>query len=1794
MSGDESPIPTEHSDESKKEPEPKKEPKPEIKPGRSLSQIRGDKRTQVTNALTKLKRFVVERDLENVKKLLPQLKTKLDAFESSHEQYHSTLEEETDIDTSDEYYAEVVEKYVNGVEAANFLIDKNDKSSQQTKQTTPEKPSPNPSALSSELLMLSTMDKLELNKFSGGDPLDYLPFITSFDELFDKSYIDDTVKLTRLLQYTEGKAYDAIKMCRLIGAKGYNEARKILERQFNDKYEISAKLIDQLKSGPKVCSGDDFLSLSHELLGADKTLEFLGLSNLLHTQDNVKGILSRFPPYVYNRYKKRVFKHKKEHEKYPDFSDFVNFVRDIATETLDPLWGSESEDSGDDNLAKPTKATVLTTSTAPPIQNPPTHFNYNVHAPVQPNGRYLRPPCPMCGMQDHPLFRCDGFRALVPAARREFAMSKRLCFLCLFPGHPATRCSRTDLKCTVCGESHVNWLHMEPTAAPRNSATEKPTEGKDICTSPSKDITPQSLIINSANTTVSHPIVVLPMVKVVVNDTTEILALLDQGSDSTWISNELKLKLKLSGKMNNYRLNTLSTNSGEHIGAESVSVFLHSSAAPTQVKLSNVLVAPQIPARAPKVKIDLQKTPHLKDLPLIYETAEKAHMLIGLDNPDLLVPLEVRKDPSKKCNLFAVRTHFGWSLAGKYFNPFTNNETSQNEISSFFTGLTNMNSFSDDSNWHDDEFDDRLELSQNDKAVLDLWDNDTTREDGHYVIPIPFLDNCPCFPDNRAMAEKRLNSLVFVLRQKGAYERYDQELMNMVAKGYAEEDPHPEENDEATWIIPTFPVINPDKDKVRPIHDCRAKYKGVSFNNQVHQGPDLNNKLFDVLLRFRQYSHAMMSDIKEMYMQVRFPEEQRKSLKFLWFKNGEIQQYRMKSHIFGGKFCASSSTYAVRRAVAECEPNISPSVKKALLDNCYVDNVLHSESDKNVLKEVASGVKEVSAHAGMLMTQYVFNDMDLMASVPEEDRERSVREILPEMSSNALGMSWSLPQDAFCFKYNSKSSSQMNPQITKRSVLSKVSQLYDPLGLLSPITLKGKVMFQELVKVGINWDTPVSPEFQQGWHQWIDSLKNGLELLKFNRCLVPGLFASAVSELHTFSDGSNSGYSCVCYIRSTAPNNSIHVALVAAKSRLTPKKGSTIPRIELAGATIGGKLSKLVTKVLDIPIINSTFWSDSKIVLGYIKNEQRRFKPFVANRVSIIRQCSDPSDWKWIDTKENPADIASRGCFAQDLPEIWYTGPAFLSKHKSEWPEDASLAPKIQDDDPELSKQQVMCFATQTENSPKHPLDVLIEHFSCFYRLKKATAWLLRAKDVLRKRPHPGTKYVTANEFRESEKLLITHVQSTCYREEIADLEKDHPSLKASSPIRKLDPVLVNDVLVVGGRINEAPYVLASKNPIILPRKHKLSELIVKDVHDATHLGTEWTLCQLRRKYWIVKGRQLIKKVKNNCVNCKKLFGRLMCQKMANLPPERCVAGGYAFKYTGCDACGPFRVKYGRGEIKRYALIFTCFSARAIHVEKLDDLSADNYINALIRFCSRRGQPTELRSDNATNFTGASNELKQAFRSLDKEKIITAAAQRNINWIFNPPLASEQSGVWERQIRTFRKVLTGVLGTCPRALTDEGLNTVFCEAENIVNSRPLTYCSDSIDDFSPLTPNHLLLFQANNPYPWGKFDDAETYRKQWKYAQTVVDSFWKRWLKEYLPFLQNRIKWQVEKPNLKVGSLCMMADEGVPFRGVYPMAKVTAIKVGRDGRVRSVTLKSPLSKTPLVRPITKLINLECD
>ena len=260
---------------------------------------------------------------------------------------------------------------------------------------------------------------------------------------------------------------------------------------------------------------------------------------------------------------------------------------------------------------------------------------------------------------------------------------------------------------------------------------------------------------------------------------------------------------------------------------------------------------------------------------------------------------------------------------------------------------------------------------------------------------------------------------------------------------------------------------------------------------------------------------------------------------------------------------------------------------------------------------------------------------------------------------------------------------------------------------------------------------------------------------------------------------------------------------------------------------------------------------------------------------------------------------------------------------------------------------------------------------------------------------------------------------------------------------------------------------------------------------------------------------------------------------------------------------------------------------RAIHIEIAHSLDTDSFINCLQRFISRRGKPSTIRSDNGTNFVGAERELKEEVQKWQAKKIQGMMNECSIQWKFNTPLASHMGGVWERQIRTVRKVLAGL--TKQQLLTDESLCTLMCVAEGIVNNRPITTVSADPRDMEPLTPNHLLLLRTVKTPP-GLFDENDLYtRKRWRQVQYLADLFWKRWTREYLPELQKRARWEKPSRDLSVGDLVLVMDNALP-RNEWMMGRVIETYKGRDDRVRSVKVKT--KKSDLVRPIAKVCLLE--
>ena len=382
----------------------------------------------------------------------------------------------------------------------------------------------------------------------------------------------------------------------------------------------------------------------------------------------------------------------------------------------------------------------------------------------------------------------------------------------------------------------------------------------------------------------------------------------------------------------------------------------------------------------------------------------------------------------------------------------------------------------------------------------------------------------------------------------------------------------------------------------------------------------------------------------------------------------------------------------------------------------------------------------------------------------------------------------------------------------------------------------------------------------------------------------------------------------------------------------------------------------------------------------------------------------------------------------------------------------------------------------------------------------------------------------------------------------------------------------------------------AGKAPrVILPKSSRVSALLVRHHHETCgHMGREYTVAEVRQEYWIQGLRGLVRRVLRDCRRCRRLYSKPEKQRMGELPDVRLAKDKPPFHNVGVDCFGPFTTKLGRRQQKRYGCIFTCMTCRAVHLEVLDSMDTDSFINALVRFTSRRGNPGTISCDNGTNFVGAERVLRESMEDWDQQRLGSFMSQRGIEWRFNPPAASHMGGAWERLIRSVRKVLSAVL--VQQVPSDDTLQTMMCLVEGILNGRPLTTASDDPVDLDPLTPNHLLLLRPTQLPPPGVFDQKDCYvKRRWRQVQYLADVFWRRWLREYLPWIQLRTKWIERVPNLSEGDVVLVVEPGCP-RNEWRLGQVTEVMKGEDGLVRSAGLRT--RSGTLVRPVTKLCYLE--
>ena len=486
---------------------------------------------------------------------------------------------------------------------------------------------------------------------------------------------------------------------------------------------------------------------------------------------------------------------------------------------------------------------------------------------------------------------------------------------------------------------------------------------------------------------------------------------------------------------------------------------------------------------------------------------------------------------------------------------------------------------------------------------------------------------------------------------------------------------------------------------------------------------------------------------------------------------------------------------------------------------------------------------------------------------------------------------------------------------------------------------------------------------------------------------------------------------------------------------------------------------------------------------------------------------------------ENPADIASRGCSVNEIGSkfVWWHGPKFL------W-ESANLEMNVETydvdiNDPELKRVLV------TNTHEYFSLVERLDRFSDWFKTKKAVALILRFVKKCKSKTLVCTNNVGVNksippvsvdELVEAEMIIIKHVQHKHFEEELTVLtDTKNNGVKKSSSLYKLDPFIdENGLLRVGGRICKGEFDDCVKHPVVLPNKGHITELIICHHHKKVkHQGRNITLNEIRASgYWIVGGSSLVANHIFKCVTCKKVRGSGLIQKMADLPKDR-LETVPPFTYSAVDYFGPFFIKEGRKELKRYGVLFTCMSTRAVHLETANSLSTDSFLNAYRRFVCRRGPVRQMRSDQGTNFVGAKGELKESLNEMDNDVIRNELLRRNCDWIIqkmNVPYASHMGGVWERQIRSVRNILCVLFSQHGRILDDESLRTFITEAESIVNGRPLSVENlNSPLALEPLTPNHILTMKSRVLLPPpGKFVKNDQFcRKQWRRVQYLTNEF---------------------------------------------------------------------------------------
>ncbi|XP_058817389.1 uncharacterized protein LOC131680696 [Topomyia yanbarensis] len=913
--------------------------------------------------------------------------------------------------------------------------------------------------------------------------------------------------------------------------------------------------------------------------------------------------------------------------------------------------------------------------------------------------------CTVC-KQTHALTQCDDFKKLSPQKRFDVAKKHGLCLNCLRSSHMMKNC--TAGSCRTCNKRHHTLLHL-------NSTPQK--------TDQTEDKTALSIQMVQCDTAPRSASVVEPSSSVsCIVDQCHVVPRVSGSAPSSSDGHSSRSSSFVSPSGSQSIPSGLAHSSSQATNCQAV-VPVHSHFSKNSTSAVFMLTA--------YVKVKNIDGQYIHARALLDCASEANFVTESLAQALRLKRAPANVDVSNLGNGLPVlrKTVFGYVVAGEAFE--TNNTSVICNVSTIDNMASIVRKF-----WEVESFESGKALSLEEQYCESHFSKTHFRApDGRYVVRLPIREEMLLsLGESFTVAKRRFSGIERKLSMDPQlqleYTRFMEEYQLLGHMTEAVPD-----HSKPYFYLPHHAIQRPESTttKTRVVFDgsCRGS-NSLSLNDLCYIGPTIQAPLLSTLLNFRLPKYAVTADVEKMYRQVIVNAIDRPLQQIIWrnHPNEELKTYRLNTVTYGTAPAPYLATRVLNQ-LAEDEANNYPLASPKVKQTFYVDDHLSGDDDEQRLIETNCQLIALLRSGGFSLRKWCSNSADVLTHIPESLRDtRTEFGIGINDPIKTLGLQWHPVPDHFGFNVPVFGSTE---PITKRLILSEMSRLFDPLGLVGAVIVSAKIFLQSLWSQQFNWNDQLPVELQNWWINFRIEIRELSSLYIQRRVLVDH---HKVISLHCFADASDRAYGSCIYVKTTNADGTSKSNLLISKSRVSPLTKLSTPRLELCAAVLAAQLAEFVLEStkLNCPVI---YWTDSTIVLHWFASSSSTWKVFVSNRIAEIHRLTRGSCWRHVPTNLNPADRISRGVLPSKLvdDEIWWHGPRFICTEPEHWPPNCIQLSPLHLQTRELEARHTVVVVATTNSAALE----LIEQHSTLSPLQRKVAWTARKSNTPTDAPRRST-----------------------------------------------------------------------------------------------------------------------------------------------------------------------------------------------------------------------------------------------------------------------------------------------------------------------------------------------------------------------------------------------------------------------------------------------------------------------